>query len=173
MKRCLPFGRKTMTNLDGILKRRDVTLPTKVHIVKAMVFPVVIYGCAAAAKLIQSCPTLCDSTDCSLPDSSVHGFSRQEGWSGVPLPSVIWMWELDNKKGWVLKNWCFLIVVLEKTFEGPLDCKEVKQINPKGNQSWIFIGRTDAEAEAPVLWSPDVKNWLNGKDHDTGKDWRQ
>ena len=138
-----------------------------------MVFPVVIYGCAAAAKLIQSCPTLCDSTDCSLPDSSVHGFSRQEDWSGVPLPSVIWMWELDNKKGWVLKNWCFLIVVLEKTFEGPLDCKEVKQINPKGNQSWIFIGRTDAEAEAPVLWPPDAKSQLIGKDHYTGTDWRQ
>ena len=83
------------------------------------------------------------------------------------------MWELDHKEGWALKNWCFWIVVLEKTPESPLDCKEIKPINPKGNQPWIFIGRTDAEAEAPILWPPDSKNWLTGKDPYAGKDWRQ
>ena len=83
------------------------------------------------------------------------------------------MWELDHKEGWAPKNWCFQTVVLEKTLESPLDCKEIKPVNPKGNQSWIFIGGTDAEAEAPVLWPPDVKSWLIGKDPDVGKDWRQ
>ena len=94
---------KTMTNLDSVLKSRDVTLPTKVRMVKAMVFPVVTYG-----------------------------------------------WELDHKEVWVLKSWWFWTVVLEKTFESPLDCKEIKPVNPKRNQSWICIGRTDAEAEAPI-----------------------
>ena len=83
------------------------------------------------------------------------------------------MWELDYKESWVPKNWSFWTVVLEKTFESPLDFKEIQPVNPKGNQSWIFIGRTDAEAETPVLWPPDVKNWLIGKDPDAGKDWRQ
>ena len=84
----------------------------------------------------------------------------------------IWMWELEYKESWVLKNWYFWTVVLEKTLESPLDCKEIKPVNPKGNKSWIFIGRTDAEAEAPVLWPLDAKNWLIGKDPDAGKDWR-
>ena len=83
------------------------------------------------------------------------------------------MWELDHKQSWAPKNWWFWTVVLEKTPESPLDSKEIKPVNPKGNQSWIFIGRTDAEAETPILWSPDVKNWLNGKDPAAGKDWRQ
>ena len=83
------------------------------------------------------------------------------------------MWELDYKESWVSKNWCFWTVVLEKTLESPLDCKEIKPVNPKGNQYWIFIGRTDAEAETPILRSPDVKNWLLRKDPDAGKDWRQ
>ena len=83
------------------------------------------------------------------------------------------MWELDHKEGWAPKNWCFWTVVLEKTLESPLDCKEIQTVNPKGNQSWIFIGRTDAEAEAPVIWPPDAKNWLIGKDPDAGKDWGQ
>ena len=83
------------------------------------------------------------------------------------------MWELDYKESWALKNWCFWTVVLEKTLESPLDCKEIKLVNPRGNQPWIFIGRTDAEAESPVLWPPDVKSWLIGKDPDAGKDWRQ
>ena len=83
------------------------------------------------------------------------------------------MWELDYKESWALKNWCFLTMVLEKTLESLLDCKEIKPVNPKGNQSWIFFGRTDTEAEAPILWPPDVKNWLIGKDSDPGKDWRQ
>ena len=85
--------------------------------------------------------------------------------------SHVWMWELDHKESWAPKHWCFWTV--EKTVESPLDCKEMKSANPKWNQSWIFIGRTDAEAEAPLLWLPDVKNWVIGKDPDAGKDWRQ
>ena len=81
------------------------------------------------------------------------------------------MWELDYKEGWVPKNWCFWIVVLEKILESPLDCKEIQPVHPKGNQSWIIIERTDAGAETPILWPPDVKNWLIGKDSDAGKDW--
>ena len=83
------------------------------------------------------------------------------------------MWELDHKETWALKNWCFWTVVLEKTLESPLDCKEIKPVNPKGYQSWIFIGRTDVEAEVPTLWPPDAKNWLTEKDPDAGKDWRE
>ena len=85
----------------------------------------------------------------------------------------VWMWELDHKESWALKNWCFWTVVLEKTFQSPLGCKVIKPVNPKSNQSWLFIGRTDDESEAPILWPPDVKNWLIGKEPDTGKDWRQ
>ena len=125
IKRRLLLGRKVMNNLDSILKSRDITLPTNVHLVKAMVFPVVMYGC-----------------------------------------------ELDNKESWVTKNWCFWTVVLEKTLESPLDCKEIQPAYPKGNQSWVFIGRTDAEAETPVLGPPDVKSRFTEKDPDAGKDWR-
>ena len=113
-----------MTNLDSILKNRDITLPTKVYRVKL--------------------------------------------WS---FQSHVWMWELDCKEGWAPKNWCFQIVVLEKTVESPLDSKKIKPVNPKGNQLWIFIGKTDAEA--PILWPCDVKFWLLGKDPDAGKDWGQ
>ena len=126
IKRCLLLGRKIMTNLDSILKSRDIALPTKVRLVKA-------------------------------------GFSSGH----------VCMWELDCEESWAPKNWCFWTSVLEKTLESPLDCKEIQPIHPKGNQSWIFIGRTDAEAEAPILWSPDAKSWLIGKDPDAGKDWRQ
>ena len=87
--------------------------------------------------------------------------------------SHVQMRELDHKEGWRPKNWCFWTVILEKTLESPLDCKEIKPVNPKGNQPWIFIKRTDAEAEAPILWPPDVKSQLIGKDPDTEKDWRQ
>ena len=87
--------------------------------------------------------------------------------------SHVWLWELDHKQSRALKNWCFWTVVFEKTLESPLDCKEIKSVNPKGNQSWIFIRRTDAEAEASLLWPPDAKSQLIGKDPDTGKDWRQ
>ena len=125
IKRYLLPWRKAMTNLDSILKSRDITLLTKVHLIKAMVFPVVMYGCAS--------------------------------WT---------------KESWMLKNWCFWTIVLEKTLESPLDCKEIQSVHPKGNQSWIIMGRTDAEAETPILWPPDVKNWLIGKDPDAGKDWR-
>ena len=126
IKRCLLLGRRAMTNLDSILKGRDMSLPTKVYIVKAMVFPVVVYGC-----------------------------------------------ELDHKEGWVPKNWCFQTVVLEKTLENPLDSKEIKPVNPKGTQPWIIFGRTDAEAEAPILWPPDARNQFIGKDPDAGKEWGQ
>ena len=126
IKRHLLLGRKAMTNLDSILKSRDITLTTKICLVKGMIFPVVMYGC-----------------------------------------------ELDHKESWVRKNWCFWTAVLEKALENPLDCKEIQTVHPKGNQSWIFIGRTDVKAEAPILWSPDSKSWLTGKDPDAGKDWRQ
>ena len=82
----------------------------------------------------------------------------------------VWMWELDCEEGWALKNWCFWTLVLEKTLESLLDCKEIQLVHPKGNQSWISIGKTDAET--PILWPPDVKNWLTGEDPDAGKDWR-
>ena len=95
------------------------------------------------------------------PYSQSYGFSS----------SHVWMWELDHNEGWAPKNWCFWTVVLKKTFESPLDSKEIKPVNPKGNQPWILIGSTDAEA--PVLWPPDAKSWLIGKDPDAGKDWRQ
>ena len=87
--------------------------------------------------------------------------------------SHVWMWELDCKESWALKNWYFWTVVLEKTLESPLDCKEIQPVNPQGNHSWIFVGRTYAEAETPVLWPPDATNWLIGEDPDAGKDWRQ
>ena len=87
--------------------------------------------------------------------------------------SYVWMWELDHKSGWTLKNWCFWTVVLEKSFESPLDCKEIQPVNPKRNQSWIFIGKTHAKGKAPILWPPDVKNWLLRKDSDAGKVSRQ
>ena len=95
--------------------------------------------------------------------------SRGYGFSS----SHVWMWELNHKESWVLKNWCFWTVVLEKTLESPLDCKEIQPVHPKGEQSWVFIGRTDVEAETPILWPPHVKSWLIGKDPNAGKDWRQ
>ena len=113
IKRRLLLGRKVMTNIDSILKNRDITLPTKVHLVKAMVFPVVM---------------------------------------------------LDCEESWAPKSWCFWTVVLEKTLESPLDCKEIQPVHPEGDQSWVFIGRTDAEAETLILGPPDAKSWLIGKD---------
>ena len=95
------------------------------------------------------------------PSSQSYGFSSGH----------VWMWELDYKENWALKNWCFWIVLLERTLESPLDYKDIQPIHPKGNQSWIFIGRTDTET--PILWPPDVKNWLTRKDPDAGTDWRQ
>ena len=97
------------------------------------------------------------------PSSQSYGFSS----------SHVWMWELDYKESWVPKKWCFWTVVLEKTFESPLDCKEIQPVHPKGNQSWIFIGRTDTKAETPILWPPDLKSRLLGKDPNAGKDWEQ
>ena len=97
------------------------------------------------------------------PSSQTYGFSS----------SHLWMYELDYKESWALKNWCFWSVVLEKTLESPLDCKEIQPVHPKGDQSWVFTGRTDVEAEAPILWPPDAKSWLIGKAPDAGQDWRQ
>ena len=97
------------------------------------------------------------------PSSQSYGFSS----------SHVWMWELDYEESWAPKNWCFWTVVLEKTLESSMDCMEMKPVNPKGNQSWIFIGRMDAEAEAPILWPPDAKSLLIRKAPDAGKDWRQ
>ena len=123
IKRCLLLGRKAITNLDSILKSRDITLSTKVRLVQAMVFPVVRYGC-----------------------------------------------ELDYKESWAPKNWCFWTVVLEKTLKSPLDCKKIQPVHSKGDQSWVFIGRTDVEAEPPILWPADAKSWFIWKDSDAGKD---
>ena len=95
------------------------------------------------------------------PSNQGYGFSS----------SHVWMWEFDYKESWVPKNWCFWTLVLEKTLESPLDCKEIQPVHPKGNESWIFIGRTDAEAETPIIWPPDAKNWLIWKDPDDWKDW--
>ena len=97
------------------------------------------------------------------PSSQSYGFSS----------SHVQMWEMDHKEGWALKNWCFQTVVLEKTLESPLDCKEIQLVHAKENQSWIFTGRTDAEVETPILRPPDAKNWVIGKDPDAGKDWGQ
>ena len=97
------------------------------------------------------------------PSSQGYGFSS----------SHVWMWELDCKESWMLKNWCFWTVVLEKILESPLDCKEIQPVHSKGDQSWVFTGRIDVEAETPVLWPPDAKSWLIGKDPDAGKDWGQ
>ena len=97
------------------------------------------------------------------PSSQSYGFSS----------SHVWMWELDHKESWVPRNWCFWTVVLEKTLESPLDCKEIQPVHPKGDQPWICIQRTDAEAKTPIIWPPDWKNWLIGKDPDVGKVWRQ
>ena len=96
------------------------------------------------------------------PPSQSYGFSSNH----------VCMWELDHKESWASKSWCFWTVVLKKTPESPLDSEEIQPVHPKGNQSWIFIGRTDAEAERPIPWPPDAKNWLIGKDPDVGKDWR-
>ena len=118
--RGLLLGRKAMINLDSILKSRDITLSTKVHLVKAMVFPVVMYGCES--------------------------------------------WNIKTIFCWMPKNWCFWTVVLEKTLESPLDCKEIQPVHSKGDQSWVVFGRTDAKAETSILWPPHSKSWLIGKD---------
>ena len=97
------------------------------------------------------------------PSSQAYGFSSVH----------VWMWELDCEESWAPKNWCFWTVVLEKTLESPLDCKKIQPVHPKGHQSWVFIRRTDAKAETPVLWPPHAKSWLIGKDSDAGRDWRQ
>ena len=126
IKRRLLLGRKVMTNLDSILKSRDITLPTKVCLVKAMVFTVVMYGYES--------------------------------------------WTIKKAEYW---SRCFWTVVLEKTLESPLDCKEIQPVHSKGDQSWVLIGRTDAKAETTIRWPPDVKSWLIWKDPDAGKDWGQ
>ena len=118
-------------------------------------------------KAITNLDSILKSSDITLPTSGPY--SKRYGFSS----SHVQMWELDSKEGWVLKNWCFQIVVLEKTLESCLGGTEIKGVNPKGNQPWIFIERTDAEAAVPILWSPDMQNQLMGKDPDAGKDWGQ
>ena len=126
IKRYLLLRRTAITNLDSILKSRDIILPTKVHL-------------------------------------ESYSFSS----------SHVWIWELGYKESWVLKNWCFWTVVSGKTLDTTLDCKEIQPVNPKEKQSWIFIGRSDAEAETPTFCPPEVKTWLLGKAPDAWKDWRQ
>ena len=128
IKRRLLLGRKVMTNLDSILKSRDITLPTKVCLIKVMVFPVVMYGC--------------------------------ESWT---------VKKAEHRR----INWCFWTVVVEKTLESPLDCKEGQPVHSKGDQFWVFFGRNDAKAETPILWPAHAKSWLIGKDPDAGRDWGQ
>ena len=118
-------------------------------------------------KVMTNLDSIFKSRDITLLTKGTY--SQSYGFSS----GHVQMWELDHKEGWVPKNRCFRTVVLEKTLQSPLDCKEIKPVNPKGNQPWMFIGRTDAEAEAPILWPPDAKNWLIGKDPDAGKDWGQ
>ena len=114
-------------------------------------------------KAMTNLDSILKSRDTTLPSSQSYGFSS----------SHVWMWESDHEEDWAMKNWCFRTVELEKTLESPLDSKEIKPVNSKGNQPWIFIGRTDAEAEVPILWPPDMKSQLIRKDPDGGKDRRQ
>ena len=139
----LLLGRKVMTNLDSILKSRDITLSTKVRIVKAMVFPASMYGC--------------------------------ESWTikKAEKKKIKQKTHTHTKESWALKNWCFWTVVLEKSLESPLDCKEIQPVHPKGNQSCVFIWRIYVETETPIHWPPDAKSWLIWKAPDAGKDWRQ
>ena len=120
-------------------------------------------------KAMINLDSILKSRDITLPTKKKSLSSQIYVYSN----SHVWMWELDNKKGWALKNWCLQTVVLEKSLESPLDCKEIQPVNPKGSQSWIFIGRNDAEAETLIFWLPVAKNWLIGKDLDPRKDWRQ
>ena len=110
---------------------------------------------------------------CNRVKARSHGIRGSNAISqGCGFPSGrVCMWELDYKESWALKNRCFWTVMLEKTLESPLDCKEIHPVHPKGNQSWMFIGKTDVETETPILWPPDAKNWLIWKDPDAGKDW--
>ena len=156
--RWLLLCRKTITNLDSVLKSEDITLMSQgCGLSSSLIW---MWAAAAAAKSLQSCQTLCDPIDGSPLGSSVPGILQARV-------------ELGHKEGWVPKNWCFQTVVLEKTLESLLDSKEIKPVSPKGNLPLLLIGRTDAEAEAPILWPPDAKSWLIGKDPDAGEDQRQ
>ena len=225
IKRCLLLRRKVITNLLLLL----LLLPSRFNRVWPCATPEMAnptrlchpwdspgkntgVGChfllqcrkVKVKEVAQSCPTLCNPMDCSLPGSPVNGIfqARVLEWGAIAFSnnqprqhikkqrhyfankglsnqgygfpsSHVWMWELDYKESWVPRNWCFWTVVLEKTPESPLDLREIQPVHPKGDQSWIFIGRTDVEAETPILWAPDVNNWLIGKDSDAGKDWGQ
>ena len=143
-----------MTNLDSILKSRDITLPTKVCLVKAMVFPVVMFGC---------------ELDCEEGWASKNWFFFLNIFNFTLFYFTILYW-FCHTSTWIHHR-CTRTVVLEKTLESPLDCKEIQPVHPKGDQSWVSIGRTDTEAETPILWPPDAKSWLIGKDTNAGKDW--
>ena len=156
IKRCLLLGRKVMTNLHSVLKSRDITFPTKMHIVKGTAFPILR---PPEVKKIRSTGLQRVGHDGTTALNWTDGFST----------SHIWMPELDSTNDWATKNWRLRTVLLEKILKCPVDGKEIKPGNSKGNQLWIFIGRTDAEA--PVLWLPDAKSKLIGKDIDAGKDW--
>ena len=223
-----------MTNLDSILKSRDITLQAKVCLVKAVVHihngmllsywkecswvssnevdetrtyytewskPVretpmqyfnayrqgnsgwlFFFWVPKPLQIVIAAMKLKDTPWKESYDQSRQHIKKQrhyfanKGLSGQGYSfssGHVWMWELDCKESWALKNWCFWTVVLEKTLESPLDCKEIQPVHPKGVQSWVFIGRTDFEAETPIFWPPHVKSWLIGKDSDAGRDWGQ
>ena len=130
-------------------------------------------ACSSGRKAMTNLASILQSRD--IADKYLLSYLAKKGPSSQGYDfssSHVWMWGLDYKESWVPKNWCFWTVVLEKTLESPLDCKETQPVHPKGNQSWIFFGRTDAEAETAIVWPPDTKNWLTGKDPAAGKDWR-
>ena len=141
------------------LKRMHVCKESVVRQVRRKGYLEYIFYCSCIASVLSVTYYFVNKG----PFSQGYGFSS----------SHVWMWELDYKESWVPKNWCFWMVVLEKTLESPSDCKEIQPVHPKGDQSWVFIGRTDVETETPIFWPPDAKNWLIWKDPDAGKDWRR
>ena len=212
IKRRLLLGWKVTTNLDSILKSRDITLPTKIHLVKAMVFPVVRYGCESWTirkaerqrtdafelwfwRRFWRVPRTARRSNRSIlkeinPEYSLEGlmlklklqYSGHQMQRADSLEYILMLRKIKGKRiRWldsILDSMDtnlskFWIVVLEKTLESPLDCQEIQLVHPKGNQSWVFTGGTDVEAETPILWPPDVESWLIWRDPDAGKDWGQ